>query len=256
MKDPFEAFGGWCLSASENLGELVSLAVQTIAQCRTVFHRPKRIAVQMTRMGYDSLPLAAGVALFTGMVLALHSGYALKKYGATEMLSYIVALSMVKEMAPVLTALLLAARVGAAVAAEIGTMSVHEEIDALHTLGINPVKYLVMPRFVACVVMMPTLVIYADVIGMVGGGLVANASYGVTWTSYVKNISQALVFRDILQGLIKAIVFGGIISTVACHRGLNTTGGAEGVGRAITSCVVTTFIYIFIANYFVTRFLL
>lgn len=256
MRNPIEAFGGGILRVCEALGEAAILAAETIGQCRSVLQRPRRVTAQMTRVGYETLPLAAGVAIFTGMVLSLHTGTALRQYGALEMLAHVVSLSVVKEMAPVLTALLLAARIGASVAAEIGTMSVHEEIDALHTLGINPVKYLVMPRFVACVVMLPTLVIYADLIGIAGGGLIANVYYGVTWSSYIKHFAQAITFRDIVQGLIKATVFGGIIATVACHKGLTTTGGAEGVGRAITSCVVNSFIYIFIANYFITRALL
>jgi len=253
MRDPFESAGGWFLSASEIVGQMLRLLVQTLGHCPGAWSARKRIAQQMARVGHESLPIVGAMALFTGMVTALHTGYALRTYGAEEMLAYIVALSIVKEMGPVLTGLLLAGRVGAAIAAEIGTMSVHEEIDALETLGVSPVKYLAVPRFLAAVVMLPTLLIYADVIGIGGGAIVASSHYEITFTTYMKNVRLALDFSDVLEGLTKAAVFGAIIAVVACYFGLRTRGGAAGVGKAITSSVVTSFVCIFVSNYFITR---
>jgi phospholipid/cholesterol/gamma-HCH transport system permease protein len=156
----------------------------------------------------------------------------------------------------VITALLLAGRIGAAIAAELGTMRVNEEIDALYTLGISPIRYLAMPRFVSCVIMLPILVIYAGIVGMFGGAVIASAYFSMTWGVYFKAAFKSLDVSDVREGLIKAVLFGGIVAVVSVHRGLSTRGGAEGVGRAITSCVVTSFIWIIIGDYFVTRFMM
>jgi phospholipid/cholesterol/gamma-HCH transport system permease protein len=210
----------------------------------------------MKRIGNDTLLIAAAIALFIGMVLALQSGYTLRQFNFQSAVGKLVAFSMFKEMAPVITALLLAGRIGAAIAAEIGTMKVNEEIDALHTLGISPIRYLVMPRFVACVTMLPVLTIYASIVGVFGGAIVANAYFDMSFYQYFKSAFETMKSSDVAEGLIKALIFGAIVATVASHRGLSTRGGAEGVGNAITTCVVTSFICIIIGDYFVTRFMM
>jgi len=242
--------------ACEEAGNMVVLFVQNIRECRHVARHPSRIFAQMKNIGNDSLFIAAAISLFIGMVLALHTGYALRQFQYTAVLPSIVALSIVKEMGPVITALLLAGRIGASITAEIGTMRVNEEIDALHTLGISPIRYLAMPRFIGCVSMLPVLVIYASLIGMFGGAVIASAYFDMGYAAYFKGAFDAMEVRDLVEGLVKAGLFGAIIATVSIYRGLSARGGAEGVGRAITSCVVTSFICIIVGDYFVTRFLL
>ena len=231
---------------------MLVLFAQSLRECRTLTQHPERVFAQMKRVGNDTLPIASAMAVFTGMVLALHSGYTLRKFDFEEATASIVALSMVKEMGPVLTALLLAGRVGASIAAEIGTMQVNEEIDALHTLGVSPVRYLAMPRLVACVTMLPVLVTFAGAVGILGGAAIASRYFDIGIHSFFRNAFDTMVFSDLAEGIVKAVFFGAIVAVVACQRGLQTRGGASGVGRAITSCVVTSFVCIFICNYFVT----
>jgi len=238
------------------VGEALLLTVQSIREARWAPAHPHRVFVQMKRIGNDTLFIAAVIAMFIGMVLALHTGYTLKKYESEQALAIIVGLSMVKEMGPVITGLLLAGRIGASIAAEIGTMQVNEEIDALHTLGISPVRYLAMPRFLACITMLPVLVMYADLVGILGGGAIASGYFDIGLRSYMKTAFESMAFQDVAEGLVKALFFGAIVAVVACHCGLRTRGGAEGVGQAITRSVVTSFICIIICDFFVTRFLM
>ena len=240
----------------EETGNTVVLFVRSVQEFRAAPANPHRIFVQMKRVGNDTLPIAMAMAVFTGMVLALHSGYALSKFNFEHALASIVSLSMVKEMAPVLTAMLLAGRIGAAIAAEIGTMQVNEEIDALHTLGINPIRYLAMPRLLASITMLPVLVMWASAVGVLGGAAIASAYFDIGMNAYFKTAFESMMFSDLAEGIVKAVFFGAIVAVVACQRGFRTRGGAEGVGRAITSCVVTSFVCIFICNYFVTRFMI
>jgi phospholipid/cholesterol/gamma-HCH transport system permease protein len=251
-----ENVGQRLFSACEEAGNMLVLFVESLRECSRLMEHPHRIVVQMKRIGNDTLFIAAAIALFIGMTLALYSGYALRQFRYTEALPSLVANSIVKEMAPVLTALLLAGRIGAAIAAELGTMRVNEEIDALYTLGISPIRYLAMPRFVGCITMLPVLVVYASIVGMFGGAFIASAYYSMTWSVYFKAAFKSLDMSDVGEGLVKALLFGAIVAVVSIHRGLSTRGGAEGVGRAITSCVVTSFIWIIIGDYFVTRFLM
>jgi len=240
----------------DQTGDSLLLLLRSLLDCRWAFARPRRIAAQMKRVGNETLLIASGISLFIGMVLALQIGSALKRFEAESTISAIIAYSMIKELGPVITALLLAGRIGAAIAAEIGTMQINEEIDALHTLGISPVRYLAMPRFIACTTMLPILVIYASAVGIAGGGLVANAYFDIGWRAYLDGAFNSLDGMDLVESVVKSALFGAIVAIVACQRGFQTRSGAEGVGRAITSCVVTCFVCIIIADYFVTRFLL
>jgi len=251
-----ENVGQRLFGACEEAGNMLVLFVECLRDCSRVAEHPHRIFVQMKSIGNDTLFIASAISLFIGMTLALYSGHALRQFQYTEALPSLVANSIVKEMAPVITALLLAGRIGAAIAAEIGTMRVNEEIDALYTLGISPIRYLAMPRFVGCVTMLPVLVVYASIVGMFGGAVIASAYFSMTWTMYFKAAFKSIDMSDVGEGLTKALLFGAIVAVVSIHRGLSTRGGAEGVGRAITSCVVTCFIWIIICDYFVTRFMM
>jgi len=209
----------------------------------------------MAHIGVDTLPIASVMAFFVGMVLALHSGYQFAKFGAEEWIGRLVGLSMVKELGPVLTGLLLAGRVGSSMAAEIGTMKVSNELDALRTLRINPVRYLAMPRFLASLIMLPVLVLYADVVGIAGGALTAATYVNLEPSVYFDSLFKTLTFSDIFEGLIKAAFFGAVVALTGCYKGFKTTGGARGVGKATTSSVVLSFLIIMILDYVITRIL-
>lgn len=232
------------------------LLAQTVYVCKEAPKNIRSIIHQMAIIGADTLPIASVMAVFVGMVLALQTGYQMAKFHTEDYIGIIVGLSMVKELGPVLTGLLLAGRVGSAIAAELGTMAVSEEIDALKTLGINPIRYLAMPRLLACFFTLPVLVIYADVIGIIGGSIVAKTSVGVEPSVYYDHLFRFLNFREISQGLIKATFFGVIVALVGCYQGFKTTGGAQGVGRRTTYSVVMSFMLILIFDYFISRILL
>lgn len=199
---------------------------------------------QMNKIGLQSLSLVTLTALFTGMVLALQSAYQLKLFAATQFTADLVALSIARELGPVLTAMVVAGRVGASIAAELGTMKVTEQIDAMRALAVDPVRYLVVPRFVAGVAMLFVLTIYADWIGMLGGYLIAVLKLDMSSHIYIKRTLKAMVTKDIWTGLIKAFFFGGIITIVGCYFGFKASNGAEGVGRATTLAVVAALILI------------
>ncbi|MBU1852466.1 MAG: ABC transporter permease [Candidatus Omnitrophica bacterium] len=230
------------------IGGVFNLLVGTFFQVFIPPFRRKELFVQMYRVGVLSLPIVFLVSLFTGMVLALQSAYQLTKMNAQIYISSLVALSMVRELGPVLTALVVAGRVGASITAELGTMKVTEQIDALGTLAVNPVKYLVVPRFLALCIMLPLLTVYADFIGIVGGYLIGVYKLLIGSTIYVKMTFDPLEFKDVFTGLFKSFVFAAIICIVSCYEGFRTEGGAEGVGKATTFSVVTSFILIIAAD--------
>jgi phospholipid/cholesterol/gamma-HCH transport system permease protein len=204
----------------------------------------------MERHGADGLAIVATIGLLIGLITAFQAAIQLRKFGADTLVATLVGLSLTRELAPLMTAIVVAGRSGAAIAAELGTMKVSEEVDALKTLGLDPYRYLVLPRCLALVLVLPLLTIVADIIGLLGGALVALSTLEVSLQGYVLATRDALGFRDVLGGLIKAAAFGGIISLVACERGLATSGGAEGVGRATTGAVVKTLFYLVVADAF------
>jgi phospholipid/cholesterol/gamma-HCH transport system permease protein len=209
---------------------------------------------QMNVIGVTSLPLVFLTSLFTGMVLSLQSAYQLQLFAAEQFTSDLVALSMTRELGPVLTAMVVAGRVGASIAAEIGTMKVTEQIDALRCQAVDPVRYLVVPRVVAGFFMLFFLTIYADCIGMLGGYFVCVFKLGISSHQYIKRTIQVLMIKDIMTGLVKAFVFGLVISIVGCYFGLKTEGGAEGVGRSTTMAVVTALVLVIALDCFFTAF--
>lgn len=212
-------------------------------------------AQQMLRIGYFSLPVVALTAFFTGGALALQIYYGGNSLNSESIVATIVALGITRELGPVLGGLMVAGRVSAAIAAELGTMRVTEQIDALTTLSTNPHKYLVVPRVVAAVITLPLLVLVADIIGIMGGYVVGTASLDFNGGVYIKNTADFLKLDDVTSGLIKAAVFGFIIATMGCFHGFNSKGGAQGVGRATTNAVVTASILILAANYVMTSLL-
>ncbi len=207
---------------------------------------------QMSRIGVDSLPMVAITGFSTGAVLVVQIGYQFTQFGAQQYVGGVVSLAMARELAPILTAIVVAGRVGSSIAAELGTMKVTEQIDALETMATNPVDYLVVPRFWACTVMLGILTIFTNVVGMCGGSVVAVNQIGLTVVTFKNSILSNLKIEDLLGGLFKAVVFGAIIGVVGCYRGFTTEGGAEGVGKSTTGAVVLSIMLILAANYFLT----
>lgn len=208
---------------------------------------------QLYITGIKSLAVITVVALFTGMILALQTGLELKRWGQEEFIGSAVAVSVIREMGPFMTALIIAASVGSAIAAQIGTMTVSEEIAALEVMSINPNRFLVMPRLVALCVMMPVLTVYTNILGITGGAVVGATQLGVSFQAYMDNATQFATNKDLYVGLFKAFVFGIIITTVACHQGFMTTEGAVGVGKATRRSVVISFLVILVVGYMITR---
>ena len=253
-----KAIGSSVLAVGQTLGEMIALLCEMLYYFKEAPRNMTSIFRQMNIIGVGTLPIAMLVALFVGMVLSVQTGSELALYGTQEAIGAIVGLSMVKELGPVMTSLLVAGRVGSSIAAEIGAMQVYEEIDALKTLEINPVRYLAMPRLIACLFAVPALVAFSMVVGIIGGGIVAdvNPQIDVPFNVYYENMTRALNYKEISKGLFKAMVFGGIIAHVGCYVGFKTSGGARGIGEATTRSVVLSFLLIMIANYLLTRFMI
>ena len=214
--------------------------------------RRRQIVEQMSKIGVDSLPIVSLISLFTGMVLALQSAYQMQKFSAEMYIASLVAFSMTRELGPVLTALIVAGRVGASITAEIGTMKVTEQIDALDTLATNPVQYLVVPRFLALLIVLPLLTLYSDLVGIMGGYIIGVYKLNISHSMYMKNTWNPLKYKDVVTGLVKSFSFAIITCIVACYEGMTAEGGAEGVGRATTASVVTSFILIIASDCFFT----
>jgi phospholipid/cholesterol/gamma-HCH transport system permease protein len=250
-----EAIGRSLLRLLEELGRFFQMLWQAASWLvRPPYDVPEHFR-QMVRVGVDSIPVVFLTTLFTGMVLALQTFNGFKRFHAESLVGSVVALSLTRELAPVLTALMVTGRVGSSMAAELGTMRVTEQIDALTALGTEPVQYLVVPRVAASVLMMPLLVILGDFVGMYGGYLVAVQLLGANPITYIENSFQFLEISDVTSGIIKAAVFGLIFSLLACVRGYYTEGGAEGVGRATTRAVVSGSLSVLFADFFLTKLL-
>jgi phospholipid/cholesterol/gamma-HCH transport system permease protein len=251
----FRWIGNHAIRFVGEAGKIMILFVQILSW---IFRPPlggREILKQMQEVGVRSFPVVTITSAFTGMVLALQSFTGFKRFGAETMVGTVVALSMMRELGPVLTGLMVSGRVGSAMAAELGTMRVTEQIDALSTLATNPIQYLIVPRFLATTLMLPLLVIFSDVIGILGGYLVSVQILGTNPTLYIRRTWDFLESSDLYSGLLKAIFFGMIIATISCYQGFSTEGGAEGVGRATTQAVVISSLMILISNYFITAVL-
>lgn len=253
MENILEKVGAFTLHWFEKVGVLTLLFIQTIRQLPRI---QRRLTIaQMAHLGVNSLPIVSLTLLFAGMVMTLQIVDILLRYGAQSTLGGIMSVAMGRELGPILTGVVVAGRVGAAMTAELGTMKVTEQIDALRCMAVNPVAYLVVPRFVACVIMVPLLAFYGYLIGTGGGYAIAILSAGLTHFTYMNSIELFTAVSDVVYGLIKAMFFGGIIALIACHEGMNAKSGAEGVGQATTRSVVTSIIFIFICNYLLSLIL-
>lgn len=250
-----QRLGRLILMACHDMGNALIITGSAALYIRTVWAPRARheTAIQLYITGIKSLGVITVVAFFTGMILALHSGLLLKDYGQEVNIGTAVTAVMISEMGPFMTGLIIAASVGSAIAAQLGTMAVSEEIAALEVMSINPNRFLVMPRLVALAVMMPLLTVYTNLLGILGGGIVGATQFGVTFHAYLDNATRYAENKDLLVGLFKAFVFGIIISSVACYQGLSTTEGAVGVGRATRRTVIISFLLILVVGYIITR---
>ena len=250
-----ERFGGRLLKLMHDTGHGLFMLLEAIGFSRYMLSKRNReeVVTQLYITGIKSLAVITVVALFTGMILALQTGLALRDYGKEVFIGSAVAVSMISEMDPFMTGLIIAASVGSAIAAQIGTMVVSEEIDALEVMSINPNRFLVMPRLVALVIMMPVLTVYTNIIGILGGAVVGVTQLGVPVNAYMDNATQFATNKDLYVGLFKALIFGMVITTVACHQGFMTREGAVGVGKATRRAVIISFLVILVLGYMITR---
>lgn len=251
----FEIVGTRAVAAFEEVGRFFYVLHGVMIW---TFRKPfdfKEWVRQMVRVGVDSTPVVGLTALFTGMVLALQTFRGFSRFHAEGFVASVVSLSLTRELAPVLAALMIAGRIGSSFAAELGSMRVTEQIDALYAMAVEPIHYLVVPRVGAAAIMLPFLVAFADGVGVLGGYLVAVGLMGANPVVYWERSFQFLDLNDVFSGLIKAGVFGLILATTGCAKGFFTTGGAEGVGRATTAAVVTASLVILLSDFFLTKIL-
>lgn len=234
------------------LGGLGLLSIQTFSWSFQLPLNKERLIQQCKRIGVNSLPIISLVSLFIGVILALQTAVQMQRLGSEMYIASIVALSVIRELGPVITALIVAGRVGASITAEIGTMTVTEQVDALQTMATNPIQYLAVPRFLALTFMLPILTLYADIIGIIGGCLIGIYKLNISSSMYLNITFDSLLLKDLFTGVIKSVFFGMIIAFVACYEGFNVEGGAEGVGKATRKTVVTSFLLIIAADCFFT----
>ncbi|MDP3073563.1 MAG: ABC transporter permease [Opitutaceae bacterium] len=242
----------------EGIGSTLQLLVRSASYLPSLPRQFGRFVEQCYLIGYTTLPIVAILSFFIGSVLALQAGYSMQNFGAKQLIGALVGLSMARELGPVMVAILLAGRVGSAIAAELASMKVYQEIDALVTMNIPPARMLVMPRLVAVLVMVPVLAIIANLVGWFGGAIICSSTsfIGIEPTTYFATMRQNMEFKDVLNGLIKAEIFGFFVVLVCCNIGLNTRGGPREIGAAVTRAVVVSLILILVLDYFVTKALM
>jgi phospholipid/cholesterol/gamma-HCH transport system permease protein len=248
-----QAIGRTFISGLEVFGRLILFALAALLDVARPPYYPRLVLKQMIEIGYYSLPVVGLTAIFTGMVLALQSFTGFARFSAESAIPQVVVVSLTRELGPVLAGLMVAGRIGAAMAAEIGTMRVTDQIDALQTLSTNPMRYLVAPRLIAGTTMLPLLVLCADIIGVFGGYIVSIYKLGFNPGIYLHNTFDFLETMDVVSGLVKAGVFGFVVALMGCYHGFHSKGGAQGVGTATTNAVVSASILILISNYIVTE---
>ncbi|HEX7077327.1 MAG TPA: ABC transporter permease [Candidatus Eisenbacteria bacterium] len=243
------------LGIFQDAGEVFILLGSVLREIPAGSRKIGLLIQQMAHIGVGSMPLTVIVALFTGAVAAVQASYQFRDYVPMIYLGTVIGKSVVIELGPVLTALVVGGRVGASIAAELGTMRVTEQVDAMETMGISPVRFLVVPRFLAAILMLPALTVFADVVAILGGYLVSTLTLDVTSHTFISGLKLYFKTQDVFSGLIKAFFFGGIIATMGCHYGLRSEGGAEGVGLATTRAVVASCLLILIVDYLLASFL-
>jgi phospholipid/cholesterol/gamma-HCH transport system permease protein len=249
-----QGVGGFISSAAEGAGYSLSLLARSLMLAGAIFRRHHRDAFlrQLFICGIQTIPVTMVVSIFTGMILALNGGLTLEQIGQESLIGRIVTISMTREMGPFMTALILAASVGSGMAAELGTMKVSEEIDALEVMAIEPAKFLVLPRLLAMAIMTPVLTVYTNLVGILGGALTSSFQYGVSLQRFKADALDWLTAKDIYTGIFKAFVFGVVIATVGCSEGLRAKGGAIGVGEATRRAVVVSYLLIIMLGYYLT----
>jgi phospholipid/cholesterol/gamma-HCH transport system permease protein len=251
-----EAIGGATIRSTESVGDFVCFGASAIRQgCRPPWHI-RRWTEQMVSIGVRSFPVALLTSLFVGMVMVLQTGYQLAAFNAKLYSAGINAIALAREMIPVFVAMVVGARVSAAIAAELGTMNVTEQIDAMEVLGVDPKKYLVVPRVIASTIMLPILGAYCMAVGIIGGLIVGVVGLGIGFEQYLSTTFKFLTLPDVYSGLAKTVVFGFLIGSVGCYCGFRVRGGAKGVGEGTTRAVVLTMVSILIADYFLTTWIL
>jgi phospholipid/cholesterol/gamma-HCH transport system permease protein len=236
--------------------EVQETSLMAARAVRRLFRRPSYVTEMFSQMdviGVGSLPIIFLTGFFTGGVLTLQTFPTLKFYGAQDETGYLVALSLVRELGPVLAALMVTGRVGSAISAELGSMVVSQQIDAMRALGTDPIRKLVAPRIIALLLMLPLLTVTADVFGIIGGGVVATTLYSMSAETFVSSVRNGITSDDLIGGVIKPLVFGLLIGSISCQKGLNTEGGTVGVGRSTTSAVVTASIIVIVADFFLAK---
>ena len=241
-----------------DIGQLVLLAWQTFLALPQVWRQRRKVFEQLFEMGNASLFVACIVSLFIGGVITLQTGPTLVERGLASAVGGLVGLSICRELGPVMMAILIAGRIGSAIAAELGSMAVYQEIDALRTMNISIVRYLVLPRVVAISIALPALVVLAIMVGWLGGAIAANynTQISISYQGFFTNLRQVVEVGDVVKGIVKAFVFAVVIGIVTCHQGLKTIGGPRGIGRSVTKAVVNSIVLILILDYFVTRILM
>lgn len=237
-------------------GSYISMLVDVLRDLSRKGVNKEELVKQIVKIGSDSIGIVFLTSIFTGMVLALQTAYGLERFGAKNYVGNIVSLALVRELGPVLTAVMLCGRVGAGIAAEIGSMVVTEQVDAIRALGANPIRKLVTPRIVAAIIVLPLLAAISDVFGILGGIIVAMFELNISYHSYYRSVMYTVLIRDIIDGLIKATAFGFLFVSISCFKGLKTSGGTEGVGNATTEAVVTSSIVVLISDFFITKLLI
>lgn len=242
----------------EGIGSTVQLLLAASRYVGTLPRQFGRFIEQCYLIGYTTLPIVAILSFFIGSVLALQAGYSMQNFGAKQLIGALVGLSMARELGPVMVAILVAGRVGSAIAAELSSMKVYQEVDALVTMNIPPARMLVLPRLAAIVFMMPVLTIIANLVGWFGGAIICSTTtfIAIEPSAYFATLRHAMKFQDVLNGLIKAEVFGFVVVLVCCNIGLNTRGGPREIGAAVTRAVVVSLILILVLDYFVTKALM
>jgi phospholipid/cholesterol/gamma-HCH transport system permease protein len=251
--NPLAPIGRAVFGLLQVAGRLLIFSIEALSHSIRPPYFPRLIVRQMIEVGYYSLPVVGLTALFSGMVLALQSYTGFSRFSAEASIPMVVVISLTRELGPVMAGLMVAGRVGASMAAEIGTMRVSEQIDALTTLSTNPIKYLIAPRLIAGILMMPVLVLVADIIGVFGGYLVGIYKLDFNPHNYIVNTFEYLEPFDVGSGLVKAAVFGFLIALMGCYHGFNSKGGAQGVGRATTNAVVSGAMLVLVSNYIITE---
>lgn len=256
MSNLFKFIGKWFLSIAEVVGSAALMLKSVLFWVFFSKLEVEETAKQSVKIGVDSFLVTALTSFFTGMVLSLQMGQTTRNlFNEPIYVGTMVAFSLVKELGPVLTSLVVAGRAGAVITAEIGTMRVTEQIDALYTLGTNPTRHLLVPRFIAFLLTLPLLTIFADFIGIIGGCIVGVVKLNIPVPVYFDDILTYLSFKDVMHGFVKTYFFAFMIAMVSCHKGMNTSGGAEGVGKSTTEAVVVSMVLVMVLDYFVSAML-